>query len=179
MMKEFEDERNSRNNKFIQMFNELGINISLEDVKKYIPSKELILYTKNKREELYEEAMYKYYSTRKDFKDILKNFSNISQDIKDYFCNLIRMEKICITGCGGYNDKGDFISILFYTIRKNEFGKLFYAFMHELGHALCLRHPTEVGCYSECVMQSIGSGYSDTTVNEHDWNNLIEKWGYS
>lgn len=35
MMKEFEDERNSRNDKFIRMFNELGIDISLEDVKKY------------------------------------------------------------------------------------------------------------------------------------------------
>ena len=51
--------------------------------------------------------------------------------------------------------------------------------MHELGHALCLRHPTEVGCYTVCVMQSVGSGYGGTTVNVHDWNNLIEKWGYA
>lgn len=34
-MQQFEDERNSRNDKFIEMFNKLGINISLEDVKKY------------------------------------------------------------------------------------------------------------------------------------------------
>ena len=34
-MKKFEDERNSRNDKFIEMFNQLGIDISLEDVKKY------------------------------------------------------------------------------------------------------------------------------------------------
>lgn len=34
-MKKFEEERNSRNDKFIEMFNQLGIDISLEDVKKY------------------------------------------------------------------------------------------------------------------------------------------------
>jgi len=34
-MKAFEDGRNDRNDKFIEEFNKLGINISLEDVKKY------------------------------------------------------------------------------------------------------------------------------------------------
>ena len=33
--KSYTDDRNRRNNEFIQKFNELGINITLEDVKKY------------------------------------------------------------------------------------------------------------------------------------------------
>ena len=37
--KSYTDDRNRRNNEFIQKFNELGINITLEDVKKYARGK--------------------------------------------------------------------------------------------------------------------------------------------
>lgn len=50
--------------------------------------------------------------------------------------------------------------------------------IHELGHALCLAHPTSYGCTAICIMQTDDSGYESTTVTQHDKDNLIAKWGY-
>lgn len=49
--------------------------------------------------------------------------------------------------------------------------------IHEIGHALALRHPIEVNCTSRCVMQQASSSYVTTTIATHDQNNLRAKWG--
>ncbi|MCD7784357.1 MAG: hypothetical protein LUH18_02045 [Oscillospiraceae bacterium] len=49
---------------------------------------------------------------------------------------------------------------------------------HEIGHALALKHPILVDCTSQCVMQQNSSGYATSTIQQHDINNLIAKWGY-
>lgn len=49
--------------------------------------------------------------------------------------------------------------------------------IHETGHALALMHPLLNNCTARAVMQQSSSGYANTTVNQHDKNNLIAKWG--
>lgn len=49
--------------------------------------------------------------------------------------------------------------------------------IHEVGHAIGLCHPSDVGCYSRCIMQPGNSSYITDTIAAHDRNNLRAKWG--
>ena len=49
--------------------------------------------------------------------------------------------------------------------------------IHELGHAFGLCHPIEVDCTAYAVMQQTSTDYYALTIQRHDENNLIEKWG--
>lgn len=46
--------------------------------------------------------------------------------------------------------------------------------MHEMGHALALRHPT---CTASAVMHQRTSSYHAMTIKQHDKDLLEEKWG--
>lgn len=48
---------------------------------------------------------------------------------------------------------------------------------HELGHAFGLCHPIEVNCTAYAVMQQSSTNYWAYTIQPHDRNNLIAKWG--
>lgn len=119
-----------------------------EDIKKYIPSDELINYISQTRERKYEEAIRQYYTTRKDFIDIMKVFDNNPNNI-EYIYNCIKKQKVFVSACGGTNnDNNEFIHIMFYTIRTGDDGSLFYSFMHENGHII---DQNQKGCGFEIV----------------------------
>ena len=109
--------------------------LNQDDIKKYIPTEELINYVSSTREKKYEEALREYYTTRKDFLDTMKLFDN-NQQIYDYIYNHIKNKMICIVGQGGFNYNNEFISIMFYTVKENAGGYLFNSFVHESGHII-------------------------------------------
>lgn len=49
--------------------------------------------------------------------------------------------------------------------------------VHELGHALLLKHPIKVGCTINAIMQTEESKRAVHILTPHDKNNLIKKWG--
>ncbi len=109
--------------------------LNQDDIKKYIPSDELINYIASTREKMSEEALREYYTTRKDFIDAMKIFDNTPNNIEVVYDN-IKNKRICILGNGGTNNRNEFISIMFYTIKTGSAGRLFYTFMHEMGHII-------------------------------------------
>lgn len=109
--------------------------ISQDDVRKLIPSAELISYISSIRVQKYEEALREYYTTRRDFRKIMKNFSNNPNNLECVY-GQIKNKNVCILGCGGTRDDNEFVSIMFYTIRSLDGGELFHVFMHENGHVI-------------------------------------------
>ena len=109
--------------------------LNQDDIKKYIPTEELISYISATREKKYEEALREYYTTRKDFTDAMKLFAN-NQNNFEYIYEQIKNKRVCIAGQGGTNNNNEFISIMFYTIRVYGGGYLFKNFVHENGHII-------------------------------------------
>lgn len=80
--REYVDDRNRRNNEFIKKFNELGINITLEDVKKYAQSENIRKpeFAKALLEKGYimdEEEAYTRYLNQEPFKSIKRQKSEM------------------------------------------------------------------------------------------------------
>lgn len=48
---------------------------------------------------------------------------------------------------------------------------------HEMGHAFGMMHPVLNDCETRCIMQQGGSGFGTNTIQQHDENNMIAKWG--
>lgn len=48
---------------------------------------------------------------------------------------------------------------------------------HEMGHAFGLMHPILKNCEERCIMQQSSSGFSASTIQPHDEDNIIAKWG--
>ena len=109
--------------------------LNQDDIRKYIPSDELISYISSTREKKYEEALREYYTTRNDFTDAMKVFSNNPDNFEKVYY-LIKNKNICIFNHGSITNNNEFISIMFYTIKENHGGDLFYIFMHENGHII-------------------------------------------
>lgn len=108
--------------------------LSQDDIRKFVPSDELISYISSIREQKYEEALREYYTTRRDFRKIMKMFSNKSNNLECVY-GQIKNKTVCILGCGGTRGN-EFVSIMFYTIRSLDGGELFHTFMHENGHVI-------------------------------------------
>ncbi len=106
-----------------------------ESIRKYIPSEELISYIQSVRERKYEEALREYFTTRQDFVDALKMFSNNPYNLKTIY-DEIKNRKTCVLIGGAINDNNEFISIMFFTIRKYDGGHLAFAFIHEISHII-------------------------------------------
>lgn len=111
-------------------------------IKKYIPPVEFLNEVSTIRKEKYEEAMREYYTTRKDYIEQIKKYSN-NKEVFENICNAIKEKQICILGEAITNEKNKFIPIMLYTIRTNDGGALFYNFMHEIGHLI---DKNENGC---------------------------------
>jgi hypothetical protein len=78
-----------------------------------------------------------------------------SEEIKGAFNCLyaymqILQNEICVLSCGGKNVNTDFLSLMFYTIKKNQGGKLLLCLIHELDHII---NQTEKGCAFESYNQ--------------------------
>lgn len=109
--------------------------LNQDKVKKYIPSEDMIRFITSIRKEKYEEALKEYYMTRKDFIDAKSKLGNNQSSLK-YAYDQIKNKKICIAGQGAFNADNAFISVMFFTIRVNGEGSLFYSFMHECEHII-------------------------------------------
>ncbi len=48
---------------------------------------------------------------------------------------------------------------------------------HEMGHAFGMMHPILNDCETRCIMQQSSSGFATFTIQQHDKNNMIAKWG--
>ena len=116
--------------------------LNQDDIKKYIPTEELISHISATREKKYEEALKEYYTTRKDFIDAMKTFAKNQRNF-EYIYYQIKNKEICIAGQGARNGNNEFVSLMFYTVRINSEGYLLYCFMHECGHVI---DQTEIGC---------------------------------
>lgn len=119
--------------------------ISNPEISKYIPSSELITSIKIEREKKYREAINSYYTQRLDFIDNIKYF--VDNDFnRQFLLNQILQNEICVLSCGGKNINTDFLSLMFYTIKKNQGGKLLLCLIHEFDHII---NQTENGCAFE------------------------------
>ncbi|MDE5587016.1 MAG: hypothetical protein K2I72_01435, partial [Bacilli bacterium] len=106
-----------------------------DHIKPYIPSVELISHISSTRERKYEEALKEYYATRKDFTNIMKLVGNDSNYF-EFFYARIKNKIVCITRGGATNEKKEFVSVMFYTIRSDCVGLLSHALLHECGHII-------------------------------------------
>jgi len=109
--------------------------LNQDDIKKYIPSDELISYITSIREKNYEECMREYYGSREDFIEAMRLFGN-RESYFNYIYDKIKNKKVCIAGQGGTIGDNKFISIMFYSIRVWDGGMLSHTFMHECGHII-------------------------------------------
>ena len=107
--------------------------LSQDNIRKYIPSDDLISYITSLRENNYEDALREYYVNRDDFLDVKREFGNNEGNLK-YIYEIIKNKKVCIAD--GTRNDNEFISIMFYTIRTHDEGSLFHNFMHECGHII-------------------------------------------
>lgn len=116
--------------------------LKTDSVKKCIPSQETIEIIENARDDKYNEALFEYYTERDDFKSNYSFFVDNATN-KNFLFQQILSNDICIIECGGRNANNDFISLMFFTFKKNFGGKLMHCFVHELGHII---DQNENGC---------------------------------
>lgn len=109
--------------------------LNQDEVKKYIPSEDLISYVSSARENMYEEALKEYYMTREDFKKLVKIFGNDKNNL-EYFYQLIKKKCVCVTFDDSTTMNDEIISVMLYTIRGFDAGGLLFSFIHECGHII-------------------------------------------
>ena len=113
-----------------------------DDIKNFIPTQETICKLYTIRNVKYSEAITKYYTQREDFMYNINHF--VDNDYNRLFLlNQILNNDICVLSCGGRNTNSEFLSLMFFTIKKDYAGKLLHCFMHELGHII---DQNELGC---------------------------------
>lgn len=109
--------------------------LNQDNIKQFIPSDEVISYIKKLRERKSKEATKDFTIGREDFQDALSIFSN-KHEFTDNLTGLILERRVCITSGGATTGEGKFISLMFFTIRAAEVGKLAFILLHELGHVI-------------------------------------------
>ena len=109
--------------------------LNQDDVKKYIPTDELINFISSTRKKRYEEALKAYTISRNDFLNIIMVLGNTQENI-DIVYKIIKEKRVCVTASSYYNYKNEFLALMFFTIREYEGGALFHTFMHECGHVI-------------------------------------------
>lgn len=116
--------------------------ITSDEIVSLIPSQELISIINNFRNVKHNEGIKEYHTQRDDFVYNFNFFVNNEYN-KRFLLNQILNNEICVLSCGGRNTNSEFISLMFFTIKKNHGGKLLHCFMHELGHII---DQNELGC---------------------------------
>ena len=134
--------------------------LNSEDVKKLIPSQELIYKISCIRNVKHNEGIIEYYTQRDDFVYNINHFVN-NEFNKKFLLNQILNNDICVLSCGGSSLNDDFISLMFFTIKKNYAGKLLHCFLHEIGHIIS---QSELGCGFE----SSNHLYNHNERNKYD-----------
>ncbi len=134
--------------------------ITEDNIKKYIPSSELIEYITSLREKNYEAALREYYLTTDNLKGQCKN-----ERIFNYVYSIVVNQKICVAGNDLLNNDGEFCSLMFYAI--SSCGCLFYLYIHECGHVI---DKNEKGCGFELI-----SSYDDNPPR-NSYDNKFRKY---
>lgn len=124
-------------NKYLEFFNQ-------DNIKQYIPSEDVIKDITSLREMKYEEALREYYTTREDFINTMKIFNKNNME---YLYRTFKNKVVCIVGNGCVNDKGEFMPLMFYTVKDG--GCLLFSFVHENGHII---DQNEKGCGFELAI---------------------------
>ena len=109
--------------------------IKQDEIRKKLPAKRHISTITALRKIKYEQAVSLYHITKSDFKNIMKGFAD-NKENRDAIYSRIRDKLVCITGSGGRDRNGNFISIMFFTLRAGEGGELLHILIHECGHAI-------------------------------------------
>ena len=103
--------------------------IEREEVKKVIPSFELVEKVKRIREQTYENFKKEYYFSGPSFEE----YTNLDENTKTAIYYAINNERISVFN-GVNNDTKKQISIMFFSILNYWFGKIDYIYLHELIH---------------------------------------------
>lgn len=109
--------------------------INQDDIRAYLPSDELLNRINSFRKEREDKTIKKYITTRVDYKKAIQKFANNTNN-KEFIYTLIKEQKTCVAGQGGYSDNNDFFSIMLFTIRDNDYGRVFSKYVHENGHVI-------------------------------------------
>ncbi len=134
--------------------------INQNNLKKYLPTFKAIESIKRIKANDYEQALKKYYITRKDFLNIIKKFDQ-SQCNTDFVYEFLKINKICVGG--GYQDN-NFVTLLFYTIRRYDVGYLLFVLLHEVGHVL------------DKTVEVCGFDYTYESVEMNCYDNRFRKY---
>ncbi len=146
--------------------------LNQDNIKKYIPSSDLVSYIAISRENRYEEAIREYYMTRGDFTNIKKDFSD--DDSLEYIYERVRNKSVCIDGLSVINDDNWPMSLMFYTIRTFSCGSLFHVFMHECGHIIDLNSErTGFESFNDFTYNSINNPYDECFRKYEKFNEAL------
>lgn len=80
-----------------------------------------------------EEARKEFLLESSSYKEAISYFAD-NQNNKDAVYNILDRLQVCVNG--GYNDKQDFLPIIYYTIRNWQCGCMDYVLLHEIVHAI-------------------------------------------
>lgn len=105
-----------------------------DDVKKYIPNQDAIVFIKKMREKKTAEALQEYIGCRSDIQKINDEFS-FSPEFIQIVSGIIKRKEICVAASYGV-DGDNIIPFICHTIRTGEGGYLDYILLHECGHAI-------------------------------------------
>ena len=103
--------------------------IEKEEIKKLIPTTEVVDKIQKSREQKYEECRKKYICTKVEYIQAAANYGN-----KEYLYKQI--EKPTVGTTMGKNAFGLDTPILFFTVRQTEEGSLDFVLLHELCHII-------------------------------------------
>lgn len=107
--------------------------ITREEVKRIIPSFDLVSKITKYRKIKNEQVKRYFICFSKNFKENMKQFNYTMENIC-FLYNQIKDTKICVSHT--FISKEDCVPVLFYSVRKGEAGILDYLFLHELVHAI-------------------------------------------
>lgn len=156
-----DSENGEYNKKFIyscrmKFFRDMGADINpwedkYEEVIQRDDIKSLIVYSVFANEitrlrKLYlEECQKEFILTSKEYKDACGYFAD-NQVNKDAIFQILFKTQVCVNG--GYNQKYEFVPIVYYTVRYWQCGCMDYVLLHEIVHAIeCVsRKNREHGC---------------------------------
>lgn len=165
----------------MKFFRDMGIDIdpwkdNYEEVIEREDVKPLIIYSvfanevTRLRKYYLEEARKEFILESPGYKETVTYFAD-NQNNKEAVYNIYDKLQVCVNG--GYNDKQDFLPIIYYTIRNWQCGCMDYVLLHEIVHA--------VECFS-LKKQEHGCGFEPnvdkpelSTKDHHDRKRKYER----
>ena len=105
-----------------------------ENVKRIIPSQEVIDEIHKICEEEANDCINEYYIKSNDFQNMINKY-NVDESCYEMLLNIFKNKSVCITA-GGATSGNKYASLMFYTIRNGDLGLLSHSYLHEFGHVI-------------------------------------------